>query len=294
MGIVIGLGEILWDVLPEGRKLGGAPANFAYHVNALGGRGVPVSRVGDDDLGHEALSLLRRRGLDVSHVTLDPDHPTGTVIAELDDEGKASYVFPPDVAWDYLEIAEDTVRLAPEVDAVCFGSLAQRSQASRKAMHDFLDFLPNDSLKVFDINLRGDFYTREVMAESLELANVLKVSDEELPVLADAFGLKGDDAKVLEALAELFSLQLCALTRGSSGSLLLRRDGRHDHPGEAATVVDTIGAGDSFTAAMVLGMLAGWPLGKINERANLVAAAVCAQAGAMVEVPRELVFRKSA
>lgn len=288
MGVVIGLGEVLWDVLPEGRQLGGAPANFAYHVNALGGTGVPVSRVGDDELGREALDILQERGLDVSHITLDPNHPTGTVLAELDAEGKATYVFPPNVAWDYLEIPSATAVMASRAAAVCFGSLAQRSPVSRTAIQGFLESLSEDSLRIFDVNLRGEFYTPETIAESLELANVLKVSDEELPILADIFGLNGTEGSVIEAVLELFSLDLCALTRGGSGSLLLAATESHDHPGLSVDIVDTIGAGDSFTAAMTLGLLAGWSLPEINKHANRVAAAVCGHAGAMPVLSEKL------
>lgn len=286
--VAVGLGEVLWDVLDHGRKLGGAPANFAFQVNSLGGRGLPVSRVGDDDLGREALQILRANDLDTACVTLDPDHPTGTVLAKLDAAGQANYVFPADVAWDFLTVNDAARRIAPDVDAVCFGTLAQRSAVSRAAVREFLGLAPAAALKVFDVNLRGDFYSRELIEESLGLATVLKVSDAELPVLAKMFELPGDDRGQLAALVQRFALDLAALTRGAAGSLLVARDAASDHPGLTTEVVDTIGAGDAFTAAMVLGICKGWSLGQVNERANQVAAFVCSQAGAMAVAPAEL------
>ena len=285
---IAGIGEVLWDVLPEGRQLGGAPANFVHHVNALGGQGVLVSRVGDDELGGEVFELLAQRGINPGMIAVDPDHPTGTVLAEVDAQGKAEYVFPPDVAWDFMEMRSELKSLAGEVGAVCFGSLAQRSPCSRATIQGFLNMVPRDSLKVFDINLRGSFYTREVVEDSIERADVLKISDEELPVVAAMFGMRGSDEEMLAALIEGYDVDLCALTRGAEGSLLVTRAESHDHPGLPTRVKDTIGAGDSFTAALTLGLAVGWNLEKINERANAVAAAVCGQTGGMPLLPDSL------
>jgi len=288
MSIIAGIGEVLWDVLPGGKKLGGAPANFIYHINALGGQGVLVSRVGDDGLGREACALLVEQGIDTGHIAIDPVHPTGTVLAKLDAQGKADYIFPPDVAWDFLGLRPKDEALAPNLQAVCFGSLAQRSHISQAAIQQFLDLVPPTALKIFDINLRGTFYNREVIGRSLALADVLKISDEELPVVADMFGITGDDRTVLTALATQYNLDLCALTRGAEGSLLISREDQHDHPGLATQIKDTIGAGDAFTAALTLGLLVGWSLEMINDRANAVAAAVCGHAGAMPPLPDAL------
>lgn len=286
-----GLGELLWDVLPEGKTLGGAPANFAFHVNGLGGlsaAGMVVSRIGDDANGQEAMDLLAGRGVDLSHVSVDPERPTGTVLAQLDGEGKASYTFPPDVAWDGLVLDNRGLALAAEVAGVCFGSLAQRSAVSRSAIHGFLRATRPDALRIFDVNLRQQFYTKEIIESSLELASVLKLSDEELPVVAEMFGLTGSDEDLLASLVARFDLRLAACTLGGEGSLLVTSDSKDRHPGLPATIADTIGAGDSFTAALALGMSAGWSLDRINQRANEVAAAVCAQAGGMVAVPESL------
>lgn len=285
---IAGIGEVLWDLLPEGRKLGGAPANFTYQATALGGLGFMVSRTGDDDLGREARELLRGRGVDDGHVSLDPDHPTGTVLARLDDQGKASYEFPPDVAWDHLTLSPADLDLAATLNGVCFGSLAQRSPVSRAAIHDFLREVPATALRLFDINLRGDFYARPTIEASLAAASVLKLSDEELPVLARMFGLNGDDREVLETLCREFGLDGAALTMGGRGSLLFWNGKWDQRPGIAVTVRDTVGAGDAYGAALCLGLLEGLDPATVNGWANRVAAFVCTRAGAMPDMPATL------
>ena len=285
--LAVGLGEILWDVLPQTCMLGGAPANFAHHVNALGGAGVPVSRVGNDDLGREALSLLVCRGLNIDAVSLDPEHPTGTVDARVDEDGVATYVFPDNVAWDFLALDQSTLTLAGNADAVCFGSLAQRAEISRRSIHRFLD-AAEKALKVFDINLRQDFHTPETLTASLDAANVLKINDAELDVVRRLFSLPQGEQPALQTLMKRHGLDLAVLTRGDKGSLLLSPDTVSDLPAEPVDVVDTIGAGDAFTAALVLGYLKRWPLDNINRYAARVAAYVCSQPGAMPEIPHEL------
>jgi len=282
--LAAGLGEILWDVLPGDRLLGGAPANFAYHVNVLGGAGVPVSRVGDDHLGREALSLLVGRGVNIDAVSLDPDHPTGTVDARVDKNGVAAYVFPDRVAWDFLELDQAALALADRADAVCFGSLAQRAETSRRSIHRFLA-AADKALKVFDINLRQDFYSPEILAASLGAADVLKINDEELRTVTGLFSLPEGERPALRALMERHGLELAVLTRGGEGSLLLTPDAVSDLPGVPVEVADTIGAGDAFTAALVLGYLGQWSLDRINRYAARVAAYVCGQSGGMPEMP---------
>lgn len=276
----IGLGEILWDVLPDGKKLGGAPANFAYHVNGLGGTGIPVSRIGNDDLGLETLAELQAHGVSTDHISIDQAHPTGTVDASIDANGVATYSFPEAVAWDFLTFDTETMALAAKADAICFGTLAQRSEVSRSAMYAFLEAAP-DALKIYDINLRQDYHTPERIRNSLKLADVLKINDEELECISSKFSLPTDERAAMELLAEKFNLTLAVLTRGDKGSLILSQDGISDLAGRPTTVVDTIGAGDSFTAAMVLAYTNGFSLPAINEYATTVAAYVCGQAGAM-------------
>jgi fructokinase len=288
--LAIGLGEILWDVLPDTRLLGGAPANFAYHVNALGGAGIPVSRVGDDALGAEALSILATSGLNIDGVAVDPEHPTGTVDARINADGVATYVFPDDVAWDFITLDENARSLAARADAVCFGTLAQRSGVSRSSIHDFLRAAPG-ALKICDLNLRQDFNSRAIITCSLELADVLKINDDELKVVTKMFSLPQDEHAALQALMNHHWLKLCVLTRGDKGSLILSSDAVSDLPGSPVKVADTIGAGDSFTAAMALAYLSGWTLEDTHRHAARVAAYVCGQPGAMPKMPDALRIR---
>lgn len=283
----VGIGEILWDILPEGRQLGGAPANFAYHVNALGGDGVPVSRVGDDALGREALARLSENGLSVECITVDPVHPTGMVNVTVDALGVAEYTFPDNGAWDFLALNVIARERVSQADAICFGTLGQRAVVSREAIRDALN-TASAAIKVYDINLRQDFYSPELIASSMDMADVIKINDEELAVVSRLFGLPNEEAAALEKLLERFDLQMAVLTRGAGGSLLLSRDNRSDVPGQAVEVVDTIGAGDAFTAAFTLAYLANQPLDVINTFAGNVAAYVCGQFGAMPSLPDHL------
>lgn len=286
---ILGIGEILWDILPEGRQLGGAPANFAYHCTEMGARGHLVSCVGDDELGHEALQKIRAVGLDDRHIAVDTTHATGTATVEVDQKGAPSFVLHHPVAYDFIPFSNELSGLAASVDAVAFGTLAQRSAVSRKTIHDVLTSVSDDCLRVFDINLRQQFYTREVIAESLDLASVLKINDEELPAVAEMFGVEGaEPLSLIEKLAERFGLGVVALTRGDQGSLLWQLGELSEHEGCHPRVVDSVGAGDAFTAVLVSGLLHSRKLDDINIHANRVAAFVCEQHGATPDLPDEL------
>jgi len=282
---IAGIGELLWDVLPEAEVIGGAPVNFAYHVTALGAKGIPVSTVGNDARGRKALEELQKRGVNTSAISMTEDFATGYVTATLDSEGKASYNFPDDVAWDHLQINEYAENLQNLFDAVCFGSLAQRSEHSRRAIYGFLDTLGKETVKVFDINLRQEFYSEKVIVDSLKRTDILKLNEEELPILAALIDLNGPSDKWLQVLIEEYHLQMAILSRGGSGSLLLTPHSSSDHPGVVTHIKDTIGAGDSFTAAVTIGFLQGLPLNEINENANRIAAYVCSQRGGMPPMP---------
>ncbi|MFA6563835.1 MAG: PfkB family carbohydrate kinase [Verrucomicrobiia bacterium] len=301
---VLAVGEILWDLLPSGKQLGGAPANFAYHAHALGAEVRVVSRVGNDPLGREILARLRALGLPTDGVGVDADAPTGTVSVELAADGQPRFTIHENVAWDRLVADEASLAFAAQADAVCFGSLGQRSEASRSSIRKLVVATPPTALRVFDINLRQHFHSRDIVEDSLRLANVLKLNDTELPVLAAMFGLSGGIREQLAALAERFGLHTVALTRGAHGSVLhvaasLRDAGQDDgrsrsdratfawseHPGLTVKVVDSVGAGDAFAAAVALGLLAGHRLDDINRRANEVAAYVCSQSGATPVLP---------
>ncbi|MFM7076325.1 MAG: carbohydrate kinase family protein, partial [Planctomycetaceae bacterium] len=280
--VVVGLGEILWDVFPDGAKFGGAPANFACSAAGLSGcttRVCMAGAVGDDDLGRRAHGELTARGVDVSAVAVLP-RPTGRVDVTLDAAGHASYVFAPDCAWDGVPWSESLESLAAATSAVCFGTLGQRGAESRATIRRFLAAVPSPALKILDVNLRPPFWTPEVVRGSMTLANVFKCNDDELPVVAEVLGLSGSPEGLLADLVARHSLRLAALTRGAKGSLLVTADGRtSDLPGTPLDVVDTVGAGDAFTAAVTLGLLAGWPLEKLHTHAERVAACVCTQAG---------------
>jgi fructokinase len=287
--VIVGLGEILWDLLPEGRQLGGAPANLAFHARALGADAAIASAVGDDPLGREILDRLRGFGFDLRTVAVDRKHPTGTVSVELSPKGIPKFTIHENVAWDFIPWSHALAGLAVRCDAVCFGSLCQRSPVSRQTVRTFVQSVRPEALRVFDINLRQGYYDRETVHALLLESDVFKVSDNELPVVAKLVDLPGAEGAWVDALLDRYPLRCVALTRGSKGSLLAARDGRSVHPGiPAVNIVDTVGAGDAFTASLVMGLLRGKPLDAINEAANRLAAFVCTQHGAMPEVPEAL------
>lgn len=280
---LVGMGELLWDVKGSDARPGGAPANFAVHAAQLGAAAAVVSRVGTDEAGDGLVKVLRGRGVDVSGIERDPAAPTGRV----DVTGEPPvYTIHEGVAWD--NIAGDGVRLAADADAVCFGTLAQRAEPSRSSIQRLLKATRPDCLRVFDVNLRQHFHSPEALEASFELASVAKVNDAELVHLAGLFGLPAGEREAMTALARRWGLLAVACTRGERGSALLRGDLWSECPAVHCTVADTVGAGDSFTAAMVLGMLNGWPLDDVNRRAAAVAAAVCSQPGGMPVLPEKV------
>lgn len=286
--IVVGLGELLWDVFPSGKRPGGAPANFAAMAAQLGARGVVASAVGDDDLGRELLQWLASAGLSDECVQTNR-RPTGIVTVGVGSDGKPRYRIHEDVAWDHVEWTPALADLASRADCVCFGSLAQRGPTSRATVRRFLEAVPPRCLRIFDINLRQHYYDREVVERSLAIANVLKLSDEEWPVVAELLEVSGDEAQGIVDLRRRWNLRLVALTRGAEGSIVFGED---DHlnraKGPRVRVVDTVGAGDAFTAAMAVGTLRGRPLDEVHEHASRVAAYVCTQPGATPRLPEDL------
>jgi fructokinase len=292
--VIAALGEVLWDVFPDGAHFGGAPANFASHAASLGAEAWMVSAVGDDDLGRRAHDVLARHGVKTERVAIDPAHPTGQVLVTIDPAGVPTYQIAEDTAWGHIAWSDSLLPLASRCDAVCFGSLGQRSEESRATIRHFLRSTRPGALRVFDVNLRQHFYSREVIEESLHHASVLKLNDDELPILAQFFEIFGDtDRELLGQLTARFDLSLIALTRGPRGSILHAGGEFDECPAPPTDIVDTVGAGDAFTAVLVMGFLRELPLAEINRHANAVAAYVCSQPGATPELPRELRFPKA-
>ena len=296
--IVVGMGEALWDVLPEGKKLGGAPANFAYHISQFGLNSRVVSAVGDDKLGKEILENFREKKL--FGIVETVPYPTGTVQVELDAEGVPCYDIKEGVAWDNIPFTPGLEDLARHTRAVCFGSLAQRSVVSRETINRFLDAMPegNDVLKIFDINLRQGFYTKEILCNSFRKCNILKINDEELVTVSRMFGYPGIDlqdkcwillAKYLQdkcwILLAKYNLKMLILTCGVNGSYVFTPGSVSFVETPKVVVADTVGAGDSFTATFVASILKGKSVREAHELAVKVSAYVCTQNGAMPVLP---------
>lgn len=292
--IIVGMGEALWDVLPEGKKLGGAPANFAYHVSQFGLNSRVVSAVGQDKLGTEILENFREKNLNCMIESVP--YPTGTVQVELDAEGVPCYDIKEGVAWDNIPYTTALEGLARQTRAVCFGSLAQRSVVSRETIHKFLDAMPAgpDTLKIFDINLRQSFYTKEILCDSFSRCNVLKINDEELVTVSRMFGYPGIDLKdKCWILLAKYDLKMLILTCGVNGSYVFTPGHISFVETPKVEVADTVGAGDSFTAAFTAAILKGRSVEEAHCLAVDTSAFVCTQQGAMPVFPESLIGRLS-
>lgn len=288
--VIAGIGEVLWDCLPEGRKLGGAPANFAFHVGQFGFDTVAVSALGKDALGDEASRALAAKHLRC--IMPRVDCPTGTVEVSLDAEGVPVYDIREGVAWDNIPFTPDMEAAAAACRAVCFGSLAQRSAVSRTTIHRFLAATPAGCLKIFDINLRQHFYTKEILSESIRLCDVLKINDEELSVVSRLFGLPAMGAEeACRRLIDEYGLRMVVLTCGATGSCVFAPGVKSCLATPAVDVADTVGAGDSFTASFTAALLAGKTIAEAHRLAVDVSAYVCTQHGAMPQLPDSLVGR---
>lgn len=285
--IIVGLGEILWDVLPTGKILGGAPANFAYHISQFGYNGCAVSAIGNDDLGNEILQNLNTKKL--NYQIEKTGFPTGTVQVTLDEKGIPAYEICENVAWDNIPFSTEIEQLAKNTQTVCFGSLAQRSEVSKRTIHLFLEAMPDDALKIFDINLRQHFYTLELIEESLNKCDMLKINDEEVIVVANLLGWENKtELEVCKQLLINYNLKILVLTKGVEGSYVLTPDETSFRPTPKVTVADTVGAGDSFTAAFIAAILSGKSISVAHQLAVDVSAYVCTQKGAMPLLPQEL------
>lgn len=286
---VVGLGEALWDVLPEGKKLGGAPANFAYHAGQFLGQDntIAVSALGEDKLAEETIESLKAHGL--TFLMPRVPYPTGTVQVTLDEQGIPSYDIKENVAWDNIPLDTEVQAIARQCRAVCFGSLAQRNVVSRETIQRFLDLTPADCMKIFDINLRQNFYTKEVIQESLRRCNVLKINDEELVIIGRMFGYPGLDIEnKCWLILGKYNLDMLVLTCGTNGSYVFTPGQMSFQETPKVEVADTVGAGDSFTGSFCAAILSGMPVTEAHRRAVEVSAYVCTQNGAMPELPARL------
>ncbi|MCC8113781.1 MAG: carbohydrate kinase [Bacteroidales bacterium] len=285
---IVGLGEALWDMLPEGKKIGGAPANFAFHASQFGLDGYAASAVGNDALGDEILETFDQKGL--RYVIERVDYPTGTVQVELDAKGVPQYDIREGAAWDNIPWTSAMAVLAADTQAVCFGSLAQRSEGSRRTIRRFLEAMPEGSLKVFDINLRQHFYTPEVLEESMRLCDILKINDEELVIVSRMLDYSATDVQDrCRRLINDYGLKMLILTCGTCGSYVFGADGSVSFlPTPKVEVADTVGAGDSFTGSFVASLLKGASIPEAHRRAVDVSAYVCTQPGAMPQLPSHL------
>lgn len=287
--IVVGMGEALWDVLPEGKKIGGAPANFAYHVSQFGLPSQVVSAVGNDPLGREIVENFTSKGL--NHLIEEVPYPTGTVQVEIDPAGVPQYVIKENVAWDNIPYTARLEALAGQTRAVCFGSLAQRNVVSRDTINRFLDAMPQtaDSLVVFDVNLRQGFYTKEILCNSMKRCNILKINDEELVTVSRMFGYPGIDLQdKCWILLGKYNLRMLILTCGINGSYVFTPGNVSFQPTPKVEVADTVGAGDSFTAAFIASLLKGKSVAEAHALAVRTSAFVCTRKGAMPELPPDL------
>ncbi|MBQ8272083.1 MAG: carbohydrate kinase [Tidjanibacter sp.] len=283
------MGELLFDVFPTGKKIGGAPVNFAYHVGQLGIESLAISAVGNDELGREIINILREKR--INNIVPIVAEPTGTVQVTLDDKGVPSYEICEGVAWDNIPCNKELVEVAKNCCAFCFGSLAQRSEQSRNAINLFLDSMESGdkTLRIFDINLRQAFYSREIIEESLAKSNVLKINDEEFCIVGKMLGYDVEDfERGSRYMMERYGLRMVILTCGEKGSHIFHKDGSSFLPTPKVKIADTVGAGDSFTAAFVASLLGGKTIEEAHRKAVEVAAYVCTQSGAMPIIPEEL------
>lgn len=278
---IAGIGELLWDIFKNEKKLGGAPANFAYHVSALGHNGIIISRIGNDKIGREAIDFLGELNLNTGYIQIDNNKPTGTVVVEMDDNNQPDYIIKEDVAWDFLEWSEKFNDFLISIDAICFGTLAQRNEITRQTILKFLKMANNKAVKILDINLRQNFYNEQIISESLKLADILKLNTGELEVLSKMHQInqKYSEKDLCKFLIDRYGLNLICLTKGEEGSLIINENSYHESPAFPYEVVDRVGAGDSFTAAMIMQYLKGSTLSDISEYANKLASWVTSKKG---------------
>lgn len=285
--LVVGLGEVLWDMLPEGRKIGGAPVNFAYHAGQFGIDTMAVSAIGNDKLGEDTIAEMN--GKHLNHIFPSVPYPTGSVQVKLNEKGVPAYDIKENVAWDNIPFTNEIESVARSCRAVCFGSLAQRNAVSRSTIRKFIESTPSGCIRIFDINLRQNFYTSNVIRDSLEHCNILKINDEEIMLVSRMFNYDSSNIEnVCRTIMEDFSLEMVILTCGTKGSYIFTKGGVSFMPTPKVNVADTVGAGDSFTGSFCAAILRGLPVAEAHKKAVEVSAYVCTQNGAMPEIPESM------
>ncbi|MBT5019927.1 MAG: carbohydrate kinase [Planctomicrobium sp.] len=285
--VVIGLGELLWDIFPDGKRPGGAPANVAYQAQQLGCQGVVASRVGIDELGDEVIEFLESKGLRILAIQRDELAPTGRVTVSFNDQNQPEYIIHENVAWDKLEFTDDLQQVMERANAVCFGTLAQRSEVSRRAVMQAVEATSENCLRVYDVNIRQNYYDVSWIQQSLKLASIVKMNDEEVELLAPQLKLPTDEKEFSITLIKKFDLKLVCITRGSKGCRLTSKEESITIPGEPVQVADTVGAGDAFTAGLIYSQLSGKSLKESGEIANKIGGLVASHHGAMPELKDE-------
>jgi fructokinase len=285
---VVGIGEVLWDLLPSGPQLGGAPGNFAYHARQLGAKAQVITRVGNDELGKQAIRRFEEMGIDGGTVQVDSHLPTGTARVVLGPDGTPQFSIADGVAWDFLAVTDEALKAVQSANAVCFGTLAQRTRPAGLVIRQLVEAAPVSALRVFDVNLRQGNYNWETIEQSLTTTSVLKMNDQELTLLAAKLELSGTFYQMISQLAKRFELELVAITRAERGSVLYQDGCWSELSGRKMVVADTIGAGDAFTAALTMGLLHQFDLDDIHRVAADVANFVCCQPGATPALPTHL------
>lgn len=282
---VAGLGEVLWDLFPDAKKLGGAPANFCSHAQQLGAKSFILSSVGEDVLGKKATALLQQSKIDTTGLQINKHFPTGRVRVELDSNGNPDYTIEDNVAWDYIKINTSQKKIAQQLDALCFGTLAQRNPDSQKSIFKIIATTPPNCLRVFDVNFRKNFYDFPMVRQSLNLANIVKMNQQEFTEIVEMFSLPKNHKKGLDSLIKKFQLKMCILTLGDKGAIMAtKKEYSCIVPIKTIKVLSTVGAGDSFTAAAIMGWLNKKPLDQINQEASRLAAYVCGQLEAVPSI----------
>ncbi len=283
--LIVGIGELLWDILPSGKKqIGGAPANFAYHTNNFEAKGAVISAIGNDEDGRKILNNLKQKGIITEHIQVNKKVKTGTVNIKYDNDKVPIFTINENTAWDNIKVIEETKKFIKKADAICYGTLSQRNRISQKAIISYIKSTKPECLKIYDINIRQNYYNKNIIQNTLELSDILKISEEELSTVAEVLGLSGTNKDILKNILTKYSLKVIAYTKGRNGANLIFKNNTIKHKGYKTKVVDTVGCGDAFTAILALGILKQNSYENILKDANKIASYVASKKGAMPDM----------